>query len=145
MNEYAYAQPVGEPANPAVMFMFVVLAIAAYIYSAYTLMLSARKLGVGKDWMAWVPIVNIYLMIKMAGKPWWWLLLLFIPFVNFIVLIMLWMNLVKRFGQSEWLGILAIFSPVGLIFLGFMAWKWQPSTISASVSPAPAQIPPATM
>ncbi|MFY7896491.1 MAG: DUF5684 domain-containing protein, partial [Phycisphaerales bacterium] len=38
-------------------------------------------------WAVLVPIFNTYTLLKIVGRPWWWLLLLFIPFVNFIIAI----------------------------------------------------------
>jgi len=33
-------------------------------------------------WACIVPIYNIYILMKIAGKPGWWVVLYFIPFVN---------------------------------------------------------------
>ena len=35
-------------------------------------------------WGAIIPFYNTYLMIKVAGRPGWWLILFFIPIVNII-------------------------------------------------------------
>ena len=36
----------------------------------------ARKTGTPSPWMAWIPVVNLVLMCRIAGRPGWWLLLL---------------------------------------------------------------------
>ena len=33
-------------------------------------------------WAAIVPLYNAYILLKIAGRPGWWLLLFMIPFVN---------------------------------------------------------------
>ena len=64
-------------------------------------------------WASIVPIYNIVVMLKISGKPWWWLLLLFIPFVNFIIMILAMLGLAKNFGKGGGFA-------VGLVFLGFI-------------------------
>ncbi len=38
-------------------------------------------------WKAIIPLYNAYILLKIVGKPDWWLLMFFIPFVNFIFVI----------------------------------------------------------
>lgn len=64
-------------------------------------------------WAAIIPIYNFYVLLKVAGKPGWWLLLLLIPFVNFVILILTYIDLAKSFGKG---GLFAI----GLILLPFI-------------------------
>ena len=64
-------------------------------------------------WAAIVPFYNIYTEFEIAGMNGWMFLLLLIPFVNFIVMIMLYLKLAKAFGKGTGFGI-------GLIFLNFI-------------------------
>jgi hypothetical protein len=66
-------------------------------------------------WAAIIPIYNLYIMTKIAGKPGWWVLMFLIPFVNFIFLIWLYNMVSKSFGKDE--GFTA-----GLVILGFIFW-----------------------
>lgn len=71
-------------------------------------------------WAAIIPIYNTIVMLKIAGKPLWWIVLLFIPFVNFIVLILVMIALGKSFGKGTGFGIgLAFLSFIFLPILGF--------------------------
>lgn len=72
-------------------------------------------------WGALIPIYNIYLLTKIAGRPGWWVLLYFIPFVNFIVHVIVSLELAKAFGRSTAFGLIGLwlFSPVGIPILGF--------------------------
>ena len=62
-------------------------------------------------WAAIVPIYNIFVLLKIAGKPAWWVLLYFIPVVNVIAAILVCLAVAKCFGKSDLYGI-------GLFFLG---------------------------
>jgi hypothetical protein len=64
-------------------------------------------------WAAIVPIYNFIVMLKVAGKPLWWILLFLIPFVNIIALILVTVALAKKFGKGTGFAI-------GLIVLGFI-------------------------
>ena len=64
-------------------------------------------------WEAIIPFYNFYILLKIVGKPGWWLILLFIPLVNLVIIIWAYNMLSKSFGKDE------AFT-VGLILLGFV-------------------------
>ncbi len=64
-------------------------------------------------WAAIIPFYNLFVMLQVAGKPGWWIILMFIPFVNLIVLIIAMIALAKSFGKGTGFGI-------GLALLGFI-------------------------
>ena len=64
-------------------------------------------------WAAIIPIYNIFIMLKIAGRPWWWLLLMFIPIVGLVIAIMVSVDLAKSFGKGVLFGI-------GLALLAFI-------------------------
>ncbi len=64
-------------------------------------------------WGAIIPIYNLYLLIKVAKRPGWWILLLLIPLVNIVIGIIVWLDVAKAFRKSVGFGI-------GLILLSFI-------------------------
>jgi uncharacterized membrane protein YhaH (DUF805 family) len=71
-------------------------------------------------WAAIVPIYNLIVLLKIAGKPMWWFLLLLIPVVNFIVLILVVMAIAKNFGKGTGFAFgLLLLAPV---FYPMLAW-----------------------
>jgi hypothetical protein len=64
-------------------------------------------------WAAIIPIYNVYIMLKIAGKPGWWLLLFFVPLVNIVIAIIVAIEIAKAFGKGTGFGL-------GLAFLGFI-------------------------
>ena len=77
--------------------MLVWLAIVVLLIAAmWKVFEKAGKPG----WAAIVPIYNIVVLCEIAGKPAWWVVLFFIPFVNFIVAILLAINVAKNFGKG---------------------------------------------
>ena len=100
--------------------------LAVYAFVAYCVMTIANKLKTTDSWMAWVPILDIFLMLKMAGKPAWWLILLLIPLVNLVISIIVWMEIARRRGFQSWLGILLIIPLFGLLVPAYLAFSEPP-------------------
>jgi hypothetical protein len=60
-----------------------------------------------------IPIVSLYFLLQIAGKPGWWMLLFFIPFLNIIAMFLVFIALAQSFGKGVLFGL-------GLIFLPFL-------------------------
>ena len=89
-------------------FMLFMLAIGILMIAAlWKVFTKAGKPG----WAAIVPIYNAIVLLEIAGKPLWWLILLFIPFVNFVMIFIINIALAKNFGKGAGFG-------VGLVLLG---------------------------
>jgi Family of unknown function (DUF5684) len=77
-------------------------------------------------WASIIPIYNLYIWCKIVGRPWWWILLMLIPFVNFIVCIILCIDLAKSFGKGVGFGIgLALLGIIFFPILGFGSAQYQ--------------------
>jgi len=94
--------------SSAYWYVWLVLVIF-YIVVFWKLFQKAGQPG----WGAIIPIYNIYLMITIAKRPAWWLILYFIPIVNIVVGIIIIFDIAKYFGKSVGFGF-------GLLFLGFI-------------------------
>ena len=64
-------------------------------------------------WACLIPIYNIYVLTQIIGRPAWWIVLFFIPLVNFIVAVLMCIDLAKSFGKDALYGI-------GILILGFI-------------------------
>lgn len=104
--------PVTAPEAPS---MFVWVVIIAFLIVVLAGMWKAFEKAGQPGWGVLIPIYNIYVMLKIGGKPWWWLLLMLVPLVNFVVSIMAHIAIAKNFGHGVGFGL-------GLTFLGFIFW-----------------------
>jgi hypothetical protein len=113
-----------EPAAAAAIgiIYFIIMAIG-YIYLAICLMKIAKKTNTENGWFAWIPILNVFLMLMIAKKPLWWFILMLIPFVNIIIGIIVWMAIAEARGKPNWIGILMIFPLLNVIILGYLAFS----------------------
>lgn len=107
----------------AFLMVYIVFMLALYIYFSYSLMVIARKTNTENGWMAWIPIINIILMLNIAQKPIWWILLCLIPLVNIVIIVLVWMAIAERRGKPNWWGIMIIVPLVNIIVPGYLAFS----------------------
>jgi hypothetical protein len=107
----------------AMMFLFMfAIFTAIYIYMALALQSIAKKTNTENDWWAWVPILQQILMLNIAKKPVWWIVLFFVPVANFVVIILTFMGIAEAVNKPNWWGILMVVPEVNLIVPGYLAW-----------------------
>ena len=85
-------------------------------------------------WAAIIPIYNIIVLLEITGKPLWWIVLYFIPFVNLVVVVLVSIELAKRFGKG-------VAFAIGLVFLPFIFYPilgFGDARYGAAPAPAPA-------
>ena len=87
------------------MLVFIVLMVAS-LWKVFT---KAGEPG----WASIVPIYNTIVILKIAGKPWWWFILFMIPLVGIVMMIIAVIALAKNFGKGAGFAL-------GLIFLPFI-------------------------
>ena len=116
--------PTGAIAAMGAMFVvFGVLMLALYVYMGLSLQVIAKKTNTENPWLAWIPIANIILMLNIAKKPLWWIILMLIPLVNIVIAIIVWMAIAEARGKPNWWGILVIVPFVGIIVPGYLAFS----------------------
>lgn len=101
--------------------ILVVLAVVLIMVAAmWRIFTKAGRPG----WAALIPIYNTLQLIWSAGKPWWWILLFCIPFVNIIAALIVYYNLAKAFGKGVGYMLLLVFLPI----IGYPMLAWGSAT-----------------
>ena len=72
--------------------------------------------------MAWIPLVHIYLAIRVSRHPGWWIILYFAPLISILIDVVVWMGIAEACGKSRWLGLLILFPVLNLILIGGLAF-----------------------
>ena len=71
-------------------------------------------------WKAIIPFYNMYTLIKLVNRPGWWLILLFLPMINFVMMILIYLDLAKSFKQGTGFAVGLVFFPyIFMMILGF--------------------------
>ena len=99
------------------VFFLVWLAVVVLVFaSLWKIFEKAGKPG----WAGIVPIYNAVVLLEIVGRPIWWIVLLLLPCVNFVVGILLCIDLAKSFGKDVGYGIgLAL---LGIVFFPLLAF-----------------------
>jgi hypothetical protein len=95
--------------SPGLLFVIWLIAYAIAVIPIWVIFTKAGEAG----WQALIPIWNTLVMLKIAGKPMWWILLFLIPIVNIVFIILMLHGLSVSFGHG------AGFT-VGLVFLSLI-------------------------
>jgi len=131
--EYNYSSE-GKPPSPASMMVGLLIALFL-IVAMWKVFTKAGQPG----WACIIPIYNLYVWCKIVGRPWWWILLMLIPFVNFIIAIIVCIDMAKSFGKGAGFGIgLALLGIIFLPILGFGSAQYQGPAVAAASQPPPA-------
>jgi hypothetical protein len=117
-----------QPQAPGPLFWIIYLAFLIFmIVAMWKVFTKAGQPG----WAILIPIYNLYVMCKIAGRPGWWFILMFIPVVNIVIVIIVVIDIAKHFGKGVGFGIGLLILPI--IFypiLGFGSAQYQGSAAS---------------
>ena len=139
MGTLAQAYSDAERAGCGAVGAFLYLAIiVVMIVGMWKMLEKANQPG----WGAIIPIYNVILLLRVAGKPLWWIILLFVPLVNIVISILIPAAIAKNFGKGTGFTLGLIFLP--MIFypiLGFGSAEYSPEGMPSYGQPvnAPAQ------
>ncbi len=112
-----------------VLVLFFIFAVS-YAYSAFCLQLIAQKASQGPLWLAWVPVANLFLMCKIAGLKYQWLLILLASFIPFsgpvaiaVFFVFLCYKIALSLNKPAWLGILMLVPLANFVVMGYLAFS----------------------
>lgn len=115
MYDNMYASEMSS--GPGLLFWIFYFAFCIFfIVVMWKIFVKAGKPG----WGSIVPIYNTILLLEIAGRPIWWIFLMFIPFVNIVIYIIVFIDFAKAFGKGTGFAIGLVFLPV--IFFPILAF-----------------------
>lgn len=72
-------------------------------------------------------------MTKLVGRPQWWAILLYVPIVNYVIMLLLSLDIAKSYGRSTGFGIgLWLLGPIFYLILGFGPATYQGPSVPAT-------------
>lgn len=89
-------------------FIFFLIVQAVHFLGTWKLYIKAGR----KAWEAAVPVYNAVILMKIINRPWWWVILLFLPIINLIMIPVVWVETIRSFGRNStaetWLVLLTL-------------------------------------
>jgi Family of unknown function (DUF5684) len=105
-----------------IFLVFILAIVILMIAGMWKMFTKAGQPG----WAAIIPIYNNYIMCKIVGRPGWWVILLLIPYLNFIFFIIIMLDLAKSFAKGIGFAVgLILLSPIFVCILGFGEAEYQ--------------------
>jgi len=108
-----------SPAAKKSLYLLVLVPSLLFVFLIISIWVMYDKAG-QPGWGSIIPIYNLYLLCKIAQRPGWWLLLMFIPIVSIFIYILIYMDIAKNFGKGAGFGLGLFFLP--FIFIPILAF-----------------------
>ena len=67
-----------------------------------------------KPWAAFVPVYNAIVLMRIINREWWLVFLLFLPVINVIMFIVIWVEIARSFGKNTYLDTFLTIITLGL-------------------------------
>ena len=77
--------------------LFILIVQVIHFLGTWKLYVKAGR----KAWEAAVPIYNAVVLMKIINRPWWWVILLFIPIINLLMFPVVWVETIRSFGRNS--------------------------------------------
>jgi hypothetical protein len=97
--------------------------VALYLFFAFCLYRLGQLLGDARAWWAWIPVLQVFFMLKIAQLSYWWFIGLLIPFLNIAVGVYVWIRIAARRAKPWWVGVLMVVPGVDLAVLAYLAFS----------------------
>lgn len=108
LSHCALAEAGHKSSNVELAALYLLIAVLSLVGLAQTF----AKAGQPR-WAVLIPLYNVIVLLRIAQRPIWWLLLLFVPGVNVIVAVVISLDIARYFGKGAGFGL-------GLAVLGFV-------------------------
>ncbi|TAL19178.1 hypothetical protein EPN90_04385 [Patescibacteria group bacterium] len=106
--------------DPGIANVFFLLAV--HLYFSYALSVLAADAKREHRWAAWVPLINFFYCIEIAGQPGFWYVLYLIPGVNVVAFAITWIKIAVTRGAPSWIGLLILVPGVNVFVPGYLAF-----------------------
>ena len=110
----------------------ILLIVAVFVVLVFPVFVIGRRRGVRNPWMAFIPLLGVWIVLFEAiGKSGWYSLLTFIPYVGGLVLF-IWtaVELPAHHGRSRWWTLPLVIPGVNLVGYWFYAFTLPRNSIS---------------
>lgn len=138
--------PAGIPEirlNPSMVAGALTGVLLCYLFVCYCFALICRKAGREPGALVWIPILQLFPLLRAAGMSGWWFLAFCVPGVNLVAHIFWSVNIVRARDKSVWWVILMVLPLTNLLAILHLAFSGTAASSAAEnrvqvTSPQPA-------
>ena len=85
-----------------------------YLVEFIPVFVIAKKSGHEYAWLAFVPIANLWLLCDMADMEVWFIIILLVPYIDYLFLGVIWWRIAENTNKPGWIGLLMLIPLVNL-------------------------------
>jgi hypothetical protein len=97
--------------------------VLIHLFFSYCCMLICKKTANEPGLAVWLPVLQIFPMLRAAGMSGWWFLLLLLPGTNLLTMIMWSVKICQTRGKSGWLGIFLLLPVTNILVFLYLAFS----------------------
>ncbi len=107
----------------SMLILLTIILTATYILVCLPLMLIAKKLGKNYTWLIWIPLVQVFYFVYMAGRSLWWAAFVLLPIFNILFPLFLFVDVLKALRKSVWLIAPILLPGANILTLWYLAFS----------------------
>jgi len=109
-------------AGPKLIFGLLGLVLLLYLFHCYCCMLICQKAGHPPGILVWLPVAQLFPLLRAAGMSGWWFLAYCVPGLNIVAQVLWSLKIAKARGKNVWIGVLLllpVFNLFAFLYLAF--------------------------
>jgi len=120
--------------GPTLMYAALGVTLLLYLFHCYCCMLICLKTGRPPGLLIWLPVLQLYPLLRAAGMSGWWFLAYFVPVLNLLPLVLWPLKIAKARGKSVWVGVMLLLPVTNLLAFLYLAFS---DAVSAEADEGP--------
>jgi hypothetical protein len=109
--------------GPRLIVAVLGIALLLYLFQCYCFMLICRKTGQRPGILIWLPVAQVFPLLRAAGMSGWWFLALLVPVLNLVASVLWCFKIAKARGKSVWVGVLLVLPITSLFAFLYLAFS----------------------
>jgi len=110
-------------AGPTLLFIVLGIALLLYLFHCYCCMLICRKAGHPPGILVWLPVLQLFPLLRAAGMSGWWFLAYLVPLLNIVAQVLWCFKIASARGKSVWVGVLLVLPVTNLFAILYLAFS----------------------
>ena len=60
------------------------------------------RISGNKPFYSFIPVYNVFVLLKIINRPWWWIFIIIMPVLNTIIIPVIWVELSRSFKKNSY-------------------------------------------
>ncbi len=100
---------------------------AFFLLQAYFFWRLSCRLGHKNAHLAWIPLANDFLAVKLSGRSCYWIFAMYVPLIGVFASVVLWRDIFHRLGLSGFFSLLMLIPVVNILILIALCLTLRPA------------------